>query len=73
MYRNLGEYRIIQYRGEFAIQRKGFDSWCTVDSFWNKGKSLDELKQQILDFRYNASKMRRDLTIKNHKIKYTHP
>ena len=77
MYWELGEYRIIEYRGVLSLQmHSGYrDVWYNVMCLDNPNPTMEELQSIIFDWRYTKIKnLRRDIKLqKTPKIKYTHP
>ena len=82
MYRELGEYRIVEERGKYLLQRyvrdvdHWFDSWWLEDSISPKTpETIESLTKKLLEFRYDKAKSQNKVhkTEKFPKVKYTHP
>jgi hypothetical protein len=78
MYNDLGQYRIVEHKKKFHLEKFSYGSWTEVDSFWYRGKSVEELQKKIFEFRYSKAKFFTYWKIKlkkarPSKVVYSHP
>ena len=81
MYRELGEYRIVEQRGKYRLQKyvrdvdHWFDWWGLEDSHPKTPETIESLTKILLEFRYDKAKSqnKEHKMRKYQKVKYTHP